>query len=90
MFNLTKVPIFVVLTRLAPANPIYNGDSLRFNLIMVPVIVVGVCVGKWLLPRISQARFNNWVLFLAGIAAINLIVPFKILFASVGHLFGMR
>jgi uncharacterized membrane protein YfcA len=41
---------------------------------MLPVILSGAYVGKWLLPRISEILFDNVVMILAGVAALKLIL----------------
>ena len=73
IINLSKFPIYVVLTMIAPQNPIVSVDSLTFNLAVAPAIVVGVYIGKWLLPRIPQKSFEGLVLLLAAVGAVKLI-----------------
>ena len=65
--NLCKVPVF------APLGMI-TGETLRFDLVAIPLIVVGALAGKWLLPRIPQKMFNLTVLILAAVAALRLIL----------------
>lgn len=72
--NLSKLPIFIALSLLNPARPIITSHSLLFNAVVVPVIVAGVYVGKWLLPRIPQRLFDSVVLILAALAAVKLII----------------
>ena len=74
IFNLSKLPIYAVLTALNPAKPMMTAHSLLFNLMVCPVILLGVFAGKWLLPRIPQKLFDTTVLALAGIAAVKLVV----------------
>ena len=74
IFNLTKVPLYVVLNLLVPANPLVNATTLLFDLLMLPVILIGAFAGKWLLPRLSAGLFDGAVLILAGAAAIKLIL----------------
>jgi len=73
IFNLTKLPLYVFLSLVLPAKPMVNANTLLFDLVMFPVIVIGAFIGKWLLPRISESIFNNIVMVLAGIAALKLI-----------------
>lgn len=75
MFNSIKVPIFLALTHINPTKPMFNATSLWFDLAMCPIILCGVYIGRWLLPRISQRKFDDVVLVLAAIAAVNLIYP---------------
>lgn len=74
IINLCKVPIYAAISAANPENPMMTRHSLLFNLEVVPIIIIGVFVGKWLLPRISQRLFNDVVLVLAGVAAVKLIV----------------
>ena len=72
--NLTKLPVFMILSLDNPNNPIITKNSLYFVGIMTPVILIGVFIGKWLLPRFSQKAFDSTVLILAGAAAIKLLI----------------
>jgi uncharacterized membrane protein YfcA len=73
--NVVKLPILIGLSIANPSNPIMSGASLAFDVMMVPVILFGVFLGKWMLPRISQRAFDSVVLCLAAVAAVNLIHP---------------
>lgn len=73
IINLSKLPIYFALTAINPAKPIITGQSLLFNLAMFPVIVAGVLIGKWMLPRMSQKTFDTAILALAAIAALRLL-----------------
>jgi uncharacterized protein len=74
IFNLTKLPIYALLSLALPSKPMVNSSTLIFDVAMLPVIVIGTFAGKWLLPRIRQEIFNNVVLVLAGATAIKLII----------------
>ncbi|HSV73406.1 MAG TPA: sulfite exporter TauE/SafE family protein [Chthonomonadales bacterium] len=71
--NLTKVPVFAVLTLMDPASPMMTAASLSFNAAIAPVIVLGAFIGRWLLPRLPQRLFDNLMLALAAVAALNLL-----------------
>lgn len=73
LLNWLKVPILLALTRLNPAHPFFSGTTLRYDLWMGPVVILGAYLGRWLLPKIDQQRFNALVLTLSGVAAINLL-----------------
>jgi uncharacterized membrane protein YfcA len=47
---------------------------LLFDLAMLPVIIVGVYAGRWMLPRVPQNVFNILALSLSALAAIRLIL----------------
>jgi uncharacterized membrane protein YfcA len=87
MLNLFKVPICVYLTHVHPNKPIITGRSLLFNLIISPVILVGVFIGKWLLPRVSQEAFDRAVLGLAALAAIKLTGLPEIIVYQIKHIY---
>lgn len=72
--NLSKLPLFIALSLINPARPIVTAHSLLFNVAVIPVIVAGVYLGRWLLPRIPQKLFDSVVLVLAAIAAIKLMI----------------
>lgn len=74
LLNLSKVPLFVVLGVLVPQAPLITWDSLRFNLLMAPLILIGVLVGQWLFRRLPQGLFDALVIILAAAAAIHLLV----------------
>jgi len=65
--NLCKVPVFASLGMI-------TGDTLRFDLMAIPVIVIGAIAGKRILPLIPQKVFNSAVLILAAVAAIRLVL----------------
>lgn len=71
--NLSKLPIFIVLSLVNPSKPIITVQSVLFNALVVPVIIAGVYLGRWLLPRIPQRAFDAVVLGLAAVAALKLI-----------------
>jgi uncharacterized membrane protein YfcA len=73
IFNLTKLPIYALLSLLLPAKPLVNLSTLIFDLAMLPVVILGAFAGKWLLPRISQGLFEGAVLVLASAATLKLI-----------------
>jgi hypothetical protein len=73
LFNVAKIPIYLLLQWLKPSLPTFNQNTLWFNVVMVPFVVAGVFLGKWMLPRISQRAFEVLVLVLAAAAALRLI-----------------
>ncbi len=76
LFNLTKIPFYILLQVVKPTQPTFSPQTLLFNALMVPCIIVGVFVGKWLLPRIPQQTFEALVLLLAGAAAVRLLMAY--------------
>ncbi len=74
IMNVSKLPIYAFLNKVNPQNPIITLHGFSFNLITFPIIFLGVHIGRWLLPRISQKTFETVVLVLAGVAAVKLVV----------------
>ena len=74
VLNLSKVPVYAALTAMNPGKPIITTRSVLFNLELLPLVVAGAFLGRWMLPRISQKAFEAIVLGLAAVSAIKLIV----------------
>ena len=66
VINSTKVPLFWHLDMI-------NAESLRFNLYVLPALVVGGLTGRALLHKISDRIFQMMVLGLAAAAALKLL-----------------
>jgi len=67
IINWVKVPVFA-------SAGVMTAETLRFDLLAVPMIVVGAVAGILLLPKIPQGLFNVLVLLLAAAAAVYLIL----------------
>lgn len=65
--NSSKVPLYVHLD-------IITGQTLWFNLLVAPTVVIGAFIGYRLLPHISPALFKNLVLTLTALAALGLLI----------------
>ncbi len=74
LVNWSKIPLFLLVGWLVPARPMIDGDSLLYNAIMVPPIVLGALSGAWLLSRIPQRIFSAAVLLFAALAALKLLL----------------
>jgi uncharacterized protein len=72
--NVAKVPLYVAIGALFAGGAFFTRDSLLFDLALVPAVLVGVQLGRWLFPRIPQRVFSVIVLVLACIAALRLLV----------------
>lgn len=73
VLNLSKVPVYVALTAAMPERPMMTGQTLAFNLIVIPGIVVGALVGRRVFERIPERWFADAVLVLAAVAAVRLL-----------------
>jgi uncharacterized membrane protein YfcA len=67
LLNLFKVPFMAALGLITVA-------SFKFNLILLPAVVLGTFLGRWLLGRINQSAFEKLVLALSAIAGVLLLV----------------
>jgi uncharacterized membrane protein YfcA len=72
--NVSKVPVYMVLTALNPDDPVITLQSLWLVLGAVPALIGGAVTGRWILPRIPQKSFDAVVLVLAIGSALYLIV----------------
>ncbi|MER3443655.1 MAG: sulfite exporter TauE/SafE family protein [Armatimonadota bacterium] len=50
-------------------------DSLRLNLLLVPLVLAGAVLGRWMLRLINQQVFELMVLWLALIGGLRLLMP---------------
>lgn len=73
ILNVTKVPVYIVLTLATPDRPLMTGQTLTFNALMVPFIVAGAITGRKVMERLSERVFTDLVLLLAAIAAIRML-----------------
>ncbi len=66
LVNLSKLPLFFGLGMITT-------ETLRLDLFLVPVVMLGALVGVRLLRRIPQRLFTTLVLLLAGLAGLRLL-----------------
>lgn len=66
LMNLFKVPFMVDLG-------LITGASFKLNLLLLPGVLLGAYVGKWLLTKIKQQLFENLALALAGLAGLRML-----------------
>ena len=66
MINAFKVPFSLGLG-------LIHGQTLLLNLALVPVILVGVFSGRWVVRRLPQRAFEILMLAFAGVASMRLI-----------------
>jgi uncharacterized membrane protein YfcA len=64
--NVTKTPIYAQLGMI-------TAETLRFDVISAPLVIIGVLLGIIALPKIPQKVFAGLILVLASIAALVLI-----------------
>jgi len=66
--NLCKVPVYV-------GHGLLTARSLAFDAALLPAVVVGAVLGRVLLRRLSQGRFERVVLALTVLASALLFIP---------------
>ncbi len=66
LLNFFKVPFMLHLG-------LINGESLRLNLLLAPLVVAGAWFGRKLVMRIEQRSFENIALALSVIAGLKLL-----------------
>lgn len=67
--NLFKVPFSTGLG-------LIHSQTLLFNAVLIPAIVIGLISGRWLVTRIPQKLFDALLLIFVGIAALRMIGVF--------------
>jgi uncharacterized membrane protein YfcA len=65
--NWLKVPIYAALG-------IFYVENLKFNVVVVPAIIVGALLGRWALPHIPRNIFDRAVLVLSAAGAAWMIL----------------
>jgi uncharacterized membrane protein YfcA len=73
LLNLSKVPIFLAIGCFTDSEALITPDSLTINACLAPLILPGVYLGRWLLPRLNQVWFYRLVVWLAAGAALKLV-----------------
>ena len=69
LINFYKIPFSIHLG-------LIHSDTLLFNLVLAPVILVGLFLGRWLLQHVSQRLFDGLILAFAAVAALQRIGVF--------------
>jgi uncharacterized membrane protein YfcA len=67
LLNLFKVPFMVGLG-------LITMETFEFNLLLLPAVVLGTMLGRWLLARIEQRAFEQIVLGLSAMAGLLLLL----------------
>jgi len=66
LLNWFKVPFMVHLG-------LITANSVKFNLLLAPAVLLGTLAGRWLLTRINQKWFENLALGLSAAGAVKLL-----------------
>lgn len=73
ILNVAKIPFYLALGVFSDGGAFFTGESLLFDLLLVPGVVAGVFVGRAIYRRISQKAFIVVILILSAVGAANLI-----------------
>lgn len=74
VLNLSKIPFYVGLSVWTAGGDFFTLESLAWDAVLSPAILVGVLVGRAVYSRVPQRAFLMAVLVLSGIGALVLIV----------------
>lgn len=72
--NLTKVPVYLLIGELASGGRFFTWESLAYNLVLLPAVVLGVYVGRHVLHRLPERFFLWTVLVLSFAGALKLVM----------------
>jgi uncharacterized membrane protein YfcA len=53
-----------------------HAPTLLLNVVLIPPILLGVAIGRWLTHIVPQQTFNTLLLIFAAIAALRLVGAF--------------
>ena len=67
LINVAKIPFSAALGLIKP-------DSLLLNLLLVPALIAGIFLGRWLLGKINQTVFEWLMIAFSLLGALRLIV----------------
>jgi uncharacterized membrane protein YfcA len=73
--NVTKVPIYLALGAWSEGGHFFTGESLLYDLTLVPIVVLGAYGGRTLFPHLPQQLFLGVVLVLSAAGAVKLLLP---------------
>ena len=72
--NVSKIPFYLALGAWTTGGSFFTGESLLWDLAMVPAIVVGVFLGRAVFKHIAQQTFVVLVLVLSAAGGVKLLI----------------
>lgn len=73
--NLAKIPVYLAIGAWSTGGAFFSAESLRYDLVLLPFVVIGVYGGRALLPRLHD-RFFLWLVLVLSLAgALKLLLP---------------
>jgi uncharacterized membrane protein YfcA len=73
--NLAKIPVYLAIGTWSTGGAFFSAESLRYDLVLLPFVVIGVYGGRALLPRLHDRFFLWLVLALSLAGAVKLLLP---------------
>jgi uncharacterized membrane protein YfcA len=73
LVNLTKIPLYIALGLWTSGGAFFTGETLLFDLTVIPAVFLGAFGGRALFHRIPQRLFTVVVLALSAIGAVKLL-----------------
>ncbi len=74
LLNLSKIPLYVALGAWSTGGPFFTTESLLFDLVVIPGVLIGVVAGRVVFRRLPQELFTIVVLALSAAGAIKLLI----------------
>ena len=74
--NVTKIPIYVALGWWSHGGSFFTVETMKFDLIMAPIAIGGVLIGRRLFHIVPTEVFVAVVLMLAAAASVKLLIGF--------------
>ncbi len=72
--NLAKIPVYLAIGTWSSGGHFFSADSLRFDALVVPAVLVGVFGGRKLFDKLPQGLFLGLVLVLSAAGALKLLL----------------
>ena len=73
--NAAKVPVYLGLDRFGEGTRFFTADSLRYDLLLLPFVAIGLFVGRSVLPKLPDRLFLWLVISLSLLGAVKLLIP---------------
>lgn len=74
--NITKIPIYVALGWWSHGGSFFTMETMKFDLLLAPIAVFGVLIGRRLFHIVPTQLFVTIVLVLAATASVKLLIGF--------------
>ena len=72
--NLAKIPLYLAIGALAAGGVFFTAESLLFDLVLIPAVVIGAFAGRAIFTRVPQRAFLIVVLVLSAAGGLDLLL----------------